>query len=45
MFPFTRQLTFGSRTIYGPKVIGLILANFDLVKYCLLYYSRVNKYN
>ena len=25
--------------------IRLILANFELVKYCLLYYSQVNKYN
>ena len=26
-------------------MIRLILANFELVKCCLLYYSQVNKYN
>jgi len=35
----------GSWTIYGPKVITLILANFKLVKCCLLYYRQVNKYH
>ena len=45
MFCLTKELTFGSWTIYGPRVISLILANFELVKCCLLYYSEVNKYN
>ena len=45
MFCFTKYLTFGSWTIYGPKVIRLLFANFQLVKCCLLYYRQVNKYN
>jgi len=42
---FYKIVNLGSRTIYGPKVIRLILANFELVKFHLLYYSQVNKYN
>ena len=45
MFCFTKQSTFGSWTIYGSKVTSLILANFELVKCCLLYYCQANKYN
>jgi len=45
MFFFYKIVNLGSWTIYGPKVITLILANFKLVKCCLLYYSQVNKYN
>ena len=42
---FTKLLTLGSWNIYGPKLIRLILANFELVKCYLLYFSQVNKYN
>jgi len=45
MFFFFKIVNLGSWTIYGPKVITLILANFKLVKCCLLYYSQVNKFN
>ena len=45
MFLFYKIVNLGSWTIYGPNVIRLILANFELAKCCLLYYSQVNKYN
>ena len=45
MFFSYKIVILGSWTIYRPKVIRLILANFELVKCCLLYYSQVNKYN
>ena len=45
MFFFKKIVNLGSWNIYRPKVIRLILPNFELVKCSLLYYSQVNKYN